>query len=116
MILFIIAIILFIPLHIINLLCVLWDKRKHYKFLSTINGYFKDEALSIDIYGNRAMRTMWNLLLIKPDGYQFGRQGETISSVLGRNELRGKLKLLGKFLVWILNLIDKNHCIKSIKY
>lgn len=63
MILFIVAIILFIPLHIINFIVVVWTYRKKYSFLKTINGYFRSEALSIDIYGNRAMRTIWNNLL-----------------------------------------------------
>lgn len=116
MILFIIAIVLFIPLHIINLITVLWIYRKKYKFLKTINGYFRDEALSIDVYGNRAMRTLWNNVLIKPSGYQFGEEGETISSALGKNYLRKELRFMGKFLVWVLNTIEKDHCVKYIQW
>ena len=114
MILFIVAIILFIPLHIINFIVVVWTYRKKYSFLKTTNGYFRSEALSIDIYGNRAMRTTWNNLLITKEGYQFGVPNETISSALGKNQLRKTLTLTGKILVTILDIIDENHCINSI--
>ena len=96
-------------------MCVIWKHRKVYKFWQTVNGYFKDEALSIDVYGNRAMRTTWNAILIIPVGYQFGHPGETISSALGKNQLKGTLRPAGQFLVWLLNLIEKDHCIKAIK-
>jgi hypothetical protein len=47
-------------------------------------------------------------------GHRFGDIEETISSVLGKNQLTGTLTGLGKALVWILDKIDNNHAIKSI--
>lgn len=54
------------------------------------------------------------VLLRKDPGYKFGNPEETISSALGKNERDQTLSKAGKVLSWILNLIDKDHCKKSI--
>ena len=63
---------------------------------------------------NREFRTLWNKTLKKENGYKFGAEDETISSALGKNQRDNTLTKTGKKLVWILDKIDKNHCIKSI--
>jgi hypothetical protein len=98
-VLFIIAYILYFPLTIINFLLV----RK--------KGYFRDSAITIDKLANREFRTLWNKVLILPNGYQFGDINETISAVLGRNILKNKLTKTGKVLVWVLT---EKHCIDAI--
>lgn len=101
--LYIIAYLLFLPLTIFNALNV---KKK---------GYFKDTAINLDRFGNREFRFSLNKYLItekSPD--RFGNIEETISSVLGKNELSDNLTTLGKLLCWVLDKIEKNHCIKSI--
>jgi 8-oxo-dGTP diphosphatase len=40
---------------------------------------------------------------------------ETISSVLGKNKKANTLSKIGKGLDWILDILDKNHSIKSIE-
>ena len=101
MILFIIAYVLFLPLSIIN-----WF------FVKDKSGYFKSSAVNIDKFGNREFRTLFNKTLVT--GHRFGDINETISSVLGKNQLTGTLTKLGLVLVWILDKIDKDHCFKSI--
>jgi hypothetical protein len=59
---------------------------------------------------------LFNDILIKKGGHKFGNPDETISSVLGKNFLKGKLSLMGKGLNWILNLIEKDHSIKAIEH
>ena len=103
MILFVIAYVLFLPLSIIN-----WF------FVKDKFGYFKSSAVNIDKFGNREFRTLFNKVLINDKGHRFGSIEETISSVLGRNELKGTLSKTGKGLVWILDKIDTDHCFKSI--
>jgi hypothetical protein len=103
MILFIIAYVLFLPLSLIN-----WF------FVKDKWGYFKSSAVNIDKFGNREFRTLFNKVLILKDGCKFGDIGETISSVLGKNQLTGTLTRFGKVIVWILDKIDKDHCFKSI--
>ena len=67
------------------------------------------------MFGNREFRATWNRFLITEDGYKFGDSRETISSVLGKNKIAGTLTKTGKILCCILDSIDHNHCIKSIK-
>lgn len=102
--LFIIAYVLYLPLSLLNFFYV-----RHKK------GYFRSSALNLDIFANREFRTLWNKVLITDEGYQFGVIGETISSALGKNELKVTLKRTGRVLVKILNFLDKNHCFNSIQ-
>jgi len=101
MILFILAYVLYLPLSIINWL-----------FVKEKSGYFKSSAVNLDKFGNREFRTLFNKTLAT--GHRFGDINETISSVLGKNQLTGTLTKLGLVLVWILDKIDKDHCFKSI--
>lgn len=101
--LFIIAYVFFLPLSLVNWLFV---KDKY--------GYFMSSAINLDKFGNREFRTLLNKILILDNGYQFGRIEETISGVLGKNQLKGTLTGLGKIIVWLLDKIDTNHSIKSI--
>ena len=78
-------------------------------------GYFKSSAISLDKFANREFRTLWNKTLRTEFGYHFGYNEETISSALGKNQQLGTLTKTGKALVWFLDALDKNHCIKSIK-
>jgi len=103
MILFIIAYALYLPLTVVNWL-----------FVKNKSGYFKSSAINLDKFGNREFRTLFNKVLINDNGHRFGDIEETISSVLGKNQLTGTLTGLGKALVWILDKIDNNHAIKSI--
>ena len=73
-------------------------------------------ALGLDQIGNAVCRDMFNRLLIEQDGYKFGKVQETISSVLGKNQLFDKLSLTGRALVVLLELFEEEHCIKSIIY
>ena len=70
-------------------------------------------ALGLDQIGNAVCRDMFNRLLIEEDGYKFGKVQETISSVLGKNQMLDTLSLWGWILVSILELFEEDHCIKS---
>lgn len=101
--LFIIAYLLFLPFTIINALNV---KKK---------GYLRDSAINLDRYANREFRFSLNKYLIFENSQdRFGDISETISSVLGKNKLSNKLTKFGKAICFILDKLDKNHCIKSI--
>lgn len=103
--LMVLAWLLFLPLTIWN-----------YWYVENKSGYFFSSALNLDIYANREFRTLWNKRLITADSkHKFGKVGESISSVLGKNERDGTLTKEGKKLVSLLNRIDKNHSFKSIQ-
>lgn len=73
-------------------------------------------ALGLDQIGNAVCRDMFNRLLIEEDWYKFGKVQETISSVLGKNQMLDTLSLWGWILVSILELFEGDHCLKSIVY
>ena len=102
-ILFIIAYVLYLPLSLINLF-----------FVKDKSGYFKSSAINLDKFGNREFRTLFNKILINNEGHKFGDINETISSVLGRNQLTCTLTKCGRVLVWILDKIENDHALKSI--
>ena len=80
-----------------------------------LDGYLFKCAIADDQQANTYLAKLFNDILIKKGGHKFGNPDETISSVLGKNLLKGKLSLAGKLLNWILNLIEKDHSIKSIE-
>ena len=71
-------------------------------------------ALWLDQIGNAVCRDLFNRLLIEKDWYKFGKVQETISSVLGKNQMLDTLSLWGWILVSILELFEEEHCLKSI--
>ena len=106
--LFLFAWILIPPLTVWNLIIV------NRKFGNT-KGYFRSTALSIDIWANFEFRTLWNTKLRIDSGYEFGKENETISSALGKNQRDNTLTNCGKILVAILDFFDENHCENSIR-
>lgn len=78
--------------------------------------YLRELALAEDCYGNKLLSPILNSLFINKSGYLFGNRRETISSVLGKNKVKGTLTFIGKSFDYILNIIDKNHSIKNIDY
>ena len=82
--------------------------------IKRVNGYIYRSALNTDRFGNYEFSSLFNAILIKENGHQFGNFDQTISHVLGRNKLKGTLSKTGKILDKILDIIDKNHTIKSL--
>lgn len=72
-------------------------------------------CLGIDQLGNVVCGKLFDLTLIKSNGYQFGFEDETISSVIGKNFEAGTLTITGKALNLFLNTLWKNHTINSIE-
>lgn len=78
--------------------------------------YEFDKAASRDQTGNVVHHTILNKYLIDANGYKFGDRDETVSGVLGINEVLHYIenKKIGKWLVATLNDIETNHCKISI--
>lgn len=94
---------MYLPLTIWNF-CLVENKK----------GYFRSSAITIDKLANREFRTLWNKKLRTENGYKFGAENETISSALGKNQRDKTLTKTGEKLVWLLDKIEENHCLKSI--
>lgn len=114
-ILYIVASLLWLPLSAINLVIVLIKNTNSRGFLKTMNNFFMSTAVDIDKFGNRNFRTVLNTVMIKDSKSLFGNWNETISSVLGKNQRDGSLTKSGRALCTLLDLLDKDHCKKSIQ-
>jgi hypothetical protein len=78
------------------------------------NNYFLETAIDLDKFGNRNFRTFLNATMRIRGGYKFGDVNETISSALGKNQRDNTLSWFGISIAFILDNLDKNHCVKSI--
>ena len=81
-----------------------------------IDKYLFRMAKSIDQLGNVVCEHLFNVILIKKNGYKFGNEDVTISHVLGKNEQTKTLSFAGRLLAWLLNTIDKDHNQKAIEH
>jgi len=119
-ILVLVALTLYPLIGIIDFFIVAYKKIKTQSFFKTLNKYWFQKAISIDVYGNENFNITFNTLLRLEYGYSFGKKGETISSALGKNQRHETLSFLGWLVVVILWIIDVKfwfrggHCINSI--
>lgn len=118
-ILSIIALILFVILYVLEDIIMFFVKvknRKWYK-LSEERKFIK--ARKTDIIGNFLFADLFNAILSK-GGYQFGRFGETLSSVFGKKRKEKSLNWIGFGVSKIIDGIDYTkwkkggHCFCSI--
>lgn len=101
-----VILVLFIGITLIN-------KKKAIPYYSN---YIRQIAYSLDQLGNVLCKELFDLFLIKKESTNlFGNPDETISSVLGKNELGKNLTIIGKLLVWILNKLDYEHTKNAIE-
>ena len=116
--LFIIALVLSVVLYPLGLVYSFIKLIALFRFKSAlkhIDDIFYMCAVLIDVMGNVFMKHVFNDLLIKKGGLDFGNPTKTISFVLGANKHKGKLTKLGKFVADVLNKIEKNHVEKAYK-
>ena len=62
---------------------------------------------------NFSFQSILNRLLIGSNGISFG-SNETVSSVIGKNQLNGSLSSLGNLVNLVLDFFDPGHAVKSI--
>ena len=93
-----------------------FKRRKIGNVLDELVLYELNKAASRDQTGNVVHATILNKFLISEKGYKFGDKDETVSGVLGINEVLHYIesKKIGKWLVSKLNDIETNHCKISI--
>lgn len=115
-ILLVVAILLFFPLTLINLIVVLYKTRN--TFFKSLSNYFIDSAINIDKFANHEFRALWNLTLVRQDLLNFHKFGvfeETISYALGKNKQLNTLSKFGKFICKCLDTLNKDHIDRAVK-
>ena len=84
-----------------------------------LNKWFGLMALSFDQFGNVTCKKVLDLTMLNSKldylSMKFGEEDDTVSFVLAINEVRGSLSAFGKFIVKVLDLLDKNHIAKAIE-
>jgi len=113
-ILYIVSKIFFLILMIPNIIHSIIDIIRYDNSKKRAEYYFLNSAVSIDIMCNSVFSPFLNAYFLQRGGYYFGNSGETVSSALGKNESLGKLTWIGKGLVYLLNLLQKDHCYLAI--
>lgn len=109
LILLLLAWLLLLPATLINVIIVA-SKSGVRGWVKRLGGYFKNTARNIDIFGANEFRTLWNTIIVKPDGVQFKGDDKTISSYLGANQAKGTLTWFGRVIAWVCDSLDENHC------
>jgi hypothetical protein len=115
--LFLIALILgiiLIPISIVFTIPIVFIVDSAEAAYNKLATYIKSIAMGIDQLGNVTLEYGLNEFWITKDGYQFGNKMETISSALGKNQVKGTLTPFGWAIVNILDKINPNHCINAI--
>lgn len=115
----IIALLLFVFVYVLDEITVLVIDVKNKKwFKTTAERKFK-KAFKVDVFANNLFPIFWNSCLSK-GGYQFGRFGETLSSVFGKKRAEKSLNWLGWTVSILIDAIDftkwkkGGHCAASI--
>lgn len=117
-ILFFIAVILVGTLFIVSVLVEVVFNIVTFKWktgLKESDVFFERMAVSLDMFGNVSCRRFLQLTMTKKGLVKFGEYGQTVSYILGMSALSNDLTLFGRFIVWILDKLDKDHCNKAIE-
>lgn len=112
LLLFLIAWLLFLPATLVNVIIVA-SKSGTRGWVRALGGYFRESAVRLDRYGCGEFRATWNVIMITKDGIPFRADGNTISAYLGANQIKGTLRGFGRFIAWLLDKVDKGHCLRA---
>lgn len=118
--LIVLALVLFVPVFIA---AVIWkiivtvkhENRKARDIISGTAQFFKAIAIAYDQLGNVAFGGFFNwLFIVNSEKFPFGETHETVSEVLGWNQVTENLTRSGKLMVAILHLLERDHCVKAL--
>lgn len=83
-------------------------------FKGKLDEFNLEVATAEDSFGNVLCQYLFNLILIKNNGYKFGLRKETVSSVLGKNKALKSLTFIGRGIAYGLDEIQPNHVEKAV--
>lgn len=99
-----------------------WTDNGFIGVYNALSDWFNELACAIDQFGNVLGMDTWNDLFAqdaitdysRKERYPAGDRQQTISYFIGRNEHRGTLSRLGRFLNRILNFCEPDHARKAL--
>jgi len=86
-----------------------------FKSFKELNSYFETVARSKDQHSNAVLKYLFNDIMTKKGGFEFGNEDQTLSYVFGKNKELKKLNLFGKFWANFLNKLESNHVENSVQ-
>ena len=98
------------PWGFVEILISLFWKKRFLKGLHALGELILLLAVLVDVTGNVILQVPCNRILIKDDGYKFGSRFDTISYVLGHNQVHEKLTKTGSKLCNLLDKFEADHC------
>ncbi len=74
--------------------------------INYLNNYLEDSADALDKFGNIICAPVFNIIMIKPSGYKFGKADEFMSTVFSKNRDNKTNRVLGSLLSTFLKDVN----------
>ena len=84
-------------------------------FRYDVRRYVRGVGLSLSQLLNTTSARLLTALCTGPGGMCFGNPDITTSAVLGWNYVHGTLLPVGEFLIWWLDILESEHCVKAYR-
>jgi len=84
-------------------------------FRYDVRRYVRGVGLSLSQLLNTTSARLLTALCTAPGGMCFGNPDITTSAVLGWNYVHGTLLPVGEFLIWWLDILESEHCVKAYR-
>lgn len=113
------AILIYAIVHIFDFFITFFVFKKKRGYFREVSKDHFNKAFQLDVFANLQYKNTWGVIFGR-SGYQFGRFGETLSSVFGKKRADGSLTYLGYFItvlldvLWFTDWFEGGHCKKSI--
>lgn len=88
------------------------------RILEKLDNYFYSIAYKINVFSTYVCSDFYNDILLKKNSitkFLFGKRNVSISYHIGKNIEYKSLSQVGKIINSILNIIEKDHCIKAVQ-
>ena len=115
----IIALILYALVYIVDYFVTFFKYKGQRGYIKKVSKNHFDKAFRLDVFANLQYKDTWAIVFGRK-GYQFGRFGETLSSVFGKKRADKSLTYFGYIITYILDLLwftdwlKGGHCKASI--
>jgi len=93
-------------------------KRDKNIYFNAMSKYYYNKAFSLNEHGNASFYSLFNDLLIPPNGHRFGNPNERLSQVFGKNKIDKTIYPFGLFWAKMINKVaykmgDTDHVQKA---
>ncbi len=115
----IIALALYVAVYIVDYFITFFKYKGQRGYFKKVSKNHFQKAFNLDVFANIQYKDTWAVVFGRK-GYQFGRFGETLSSVFGKKRADKSLTCFGFFvtivldILWVTDWIKGGHCKASV--